>query len=317
MSNNKTITNSKVIRTPLLPFYAINQHINANIFLKPENLQPFGSYKIRGIESVFKHTGLDRLKNGISAASAGNMGQSIAFMANKINIPCTIYVPDTTPVIKKERIKSLGANLVTLPFQELWQFITNPPLSPILPTDEPLFIHPVFTESLLLGYEDIATEIILDLPDVDAIVVPIGIGGLTIATAKVIKKLKPNVALFTCETKTAAPFKAALEHRKPIAIQTTKSFVDAIGTPKILQEVYDLLASVVQDSEVVSIVEIQSALQMLLINNKLLCEGAAACSLAAAINISKKTPYKNIVSILTGGNLATDYINFCWLGLGA
>ena len=301
------MNNYKVIRTPPLPFYAANQPIDANIYLKPENLQPFGSYKIRGIDSVFKNTPLDKLKNGVSAASAGNMGQAIAFMAKNIDIPSTIYVPDTTPNIKKERIIALGAELVISPFQEIWELIINPPVVSEV-SKEPLFIHPAYNKLLLQGYEKIANKIINDLPEVDAIVVPIGIGGLTIAISKAIKILKPEVAVFTCESDMAAPFKAALENGKPITIQPKLSFMD-IGTPETLPYVYNLLADVIQDSEVVSIIEIQNALQMLLTNNKLLCEAAAACSLAAAINISKKTNYKNIVCIITGGNLATNYYN--------
>jgi threonine dehydratase len=296
--------NCNVIRTPLLPFYAINQSLTANIYLKPENLQPFGSYKVRGIESVFAHTPIEKLKNGVSAASAGNMGQAIACMAKNKNIPCTIYVPDRTPLVKKERIIALGAQLVTLPFPKLWEYITNPPLS----NHESLFIHPVYTKPLLLGYEKIANEIVMDLPEVDAIVIPIGIGGLAIAITNCIKKLRPSIAIFTCEAETAAPFKAALKHGKPITIPLHPSFVD-IGTPEILPAVFDILAPMVEDSEVVSIIDIQNAVKMLLNNNKLLCEGAAACSVAAAINIAKKTQYKNIVSILTGGNLSTDYFS--------
>lgn len=306
MNISDTRKNNGIIRTPLLPFYSEQHQVKAAIYLKPENLQAFGSYKIRGIDAVFKNTPVTQIKHGVAAASAGNMGQAIAFMARKINIPCTIYVPDSTPAIKKDRIHNLGAKLVELPFEELWKFITHPPLcSP----DTPVFIHPFFTESLLLGYECIAEEIIADLPELDAIVIPIGIGGLALAISRALKKLKPDVAIFTCESETAAPFKAALQNNKSIRIKTTQSFVDAIGTPEILPQIFNLLAPAVVDSEVVSLVDIQNALRMLLINNKVLCEGAAACSLAAAINIAKRTSYQNIVSILTGGNLASDYIH--------
>ncbi len=294
------------LRTPLLPFFSFNAELHANLYLKPENLQPFGSYKVRGIESLFENISEQELKKGVSAASAGNMGQSLAFMAKTRGIPCTIYVPDTTPVIKKERIKKLGANLIELPFKELWQFITDPPLL----SNEPFFVHPVFTEALLIGYENIAKEIIADLPEVDAVVIPLGVGGLSLAISRAIKRLKPHVAIFTCEPETAAPMKAALKNGGPIRIQPKPSFVDAIGTPEILPYVFEQLAPIITDSKVVPLADIKKALETLLINNKLLCEGAAACSFAAAINIAQESSYQNIVCILTGGNLSTDYLNF-------
>lgn len=293
--------NNFTLRTPLIPFFS--SELKANIYLKPENVQPFGSYKVRGIEALFQNTPEQELKKGVAAASAGNMGQSLAFMAKSRGIPCTIYVPDTTPVIKKERIKKLGAHLIELPFKELWQFITNPPLAGV-----PFFVHPVFTQALLKGYENIAKEIIADLPGLDALVVPIGIGGLALAISRVIKQLKPSVALFTCEPATAAPMKAALKNGGPVRIETTPSFVDAIGTPEILPYVFEQLAPVLNDSEVVEIADIKKAVETLLINNKLLCEGAAACSFAAAISIARKTSYQNIACILTGGNLSPDFI---------
>lgn len=295
---------SFILRTPLIPFFSFDSELKANIYLKPENLQPFGSYKVRGIDALFKNASAQKLKHGVSAASAGNMGQSLAFMAKTHGIPCTIYVPDTTPVVKKERIKKLDAELIELPFEELWQFITTPPLS-----SEPFFVHPVFTPALLIGYANIAEEIVADLPEVDAIVIPIGIGGLAIALSRAIKQLKPNVAIFTCEPETAAPMKAALKNGKPIRIEPKSSFVDAIGTPEILPYVFEQLAPVITDSEVVTLNDIEKALNMLLLNNKLLCEGAAACSLAAAINIAMRTSYQNIACILTGGNLSSDYLN--------
>lgn len=302
--NEQCKSKSFILRTPLIPFFSFHPELKANIYLKAENLQPFGSYKVRGIDTLFKNISEQELKHGVSAASAGNMGQSLAFMAKTHGIPCTIYVPDSTPEVKKERIKKLGANLIELPFKELWQFITNPPSS-----SKSFFVHPVFTQTLLIGYANIAEEIVADLPEVDAIVIPIGIGGLAIALSRTIKKLKPNVAIFTCEPETAAPMKAALINGKPTRIELKSSFVDAIGTPEILPYVFEQLAPIITDSEVVKLEHIEKALNVLLLNNKLLGEGAAACSLAAAINIAMRTSYKNIACILTGGNLSTDYIN--------
>lgn len=299
------LTDNLIVRTPLLPFNSCNNEAKGLIYLKPENLQRFGSYKIRGISAVFQNIAPKRLEKGIAAASAGNMGQAIAFMAQRNQIKCNIYVPDTTPNIKKSRIKDLGANLIELPFHEIWRMIECPPMA-----ESFFFVHPVYTDALLAGYQKIAEEIITDLPDVEAIVIPIGVGGLAIAISQMMTKLMPHVAIFTCEVETAAPFKAALNNGKSVKLKPSPSFVDAIGTPQVLPYVFDILAPLIKDSEVVKLIDIQNAVKVLLQNNKLLCEGAAACSLAAAITIQRRASYKNIVAILTGGNLGTHYIDF-------
>lgn len=303
MSNNPR-PESIVLRTPLLPFFPHPLTLNATIYLKAENLQPLGSFKIRGIDSLFKSIPIEHFKKGIAAPSAGNMGQAIAFMAQKYRIPCKIFVPDTTPEIKKEKIRKLGATLEELPMRELWKLVANPPQT----MNGMYFVHPFFTDALLKGYERIAEEILCDLPDVEAVVVPLGIGGLAMAIARAFKKLKPDTAIYVCEPETAAPFKASLLDNKPASIQMLPSFVDAIGTPETLPEVYKLLAPLIIDSEVVKLENVKKALHQLFANHKLICEGAAACGLAAAIQIAEHSEHKNIVCILTGGNLSNDYV---------
>lgn len=294
-----------LIRTPLLPFDSNDNVLNGRIFLKPENLQVLGSYKIHGVTSFFKNTDWHHLERGVAAISAGNMGQSIAFFAKQLGIPCTIYVPESAPQIKKNRIKDLNAHVTELPFSELWHYVMHPPFS----DEGPLLVHPIFTPSLLMGYERIAYEIMTDLPDMDAIVIPIGLGGLAIALSRVVKKLMPCVDIFLCETESMPTFKRALEHGMPVKITPQSSFVDAIGTPEILPTVYSQLAPVVKDSEVVTMQQVRQALKLALYTNKILCEGAAACSLAAAMSIAKRSMhYKKIVCILTGGNLPPSYL---------
>ena len=300
--SNTLLAKYSVLKTPLIPFLSHSMD-NASIYLKAENLQPLGSFKIRGIHALFNTTPHEQFKKGIAAASAGNMGQSIALMAQVHRIPCKIVVPDTTPDIKKDKIRALGASLEELPMSELWKLITHPPQR----LNGMYFVHPFYTSALLTGYEDIAKEIVIDLPDVDAVVVPIGIGGLAIAIARAFKKLKPDTAIYLCEPETAAPFKASLLEKRATKIHIQPSMIDAIGAPETLPEVYSLLAPLVTDSEVVTIADAKKALYQLF-NHKLICEGASACALAAAIQIAKHSRHKKIVSILTGGNLSSEYM---------
>lgn len=304
MKNHGLDLDDLVIRTPLIPFFSDELNFKSRLYLKPENLQKFGSYKIRGVASVIQNTAPSILRQGLSAASAGNMGQAIAFVAQQLNVPCHIYVPETAPQVKKERIKKLGATLIEQPFEEIWRLVRGDIVAP----QAGIFIHPVFCDALLAGYETIANEIIEDLPDVDAIIIPFGVGGLSIAVGRVIHRHNPDIAIYTCEPETAAPLSASIKLGKPTSIQRTVSFVDAIGSSEVLPHVFQLLSPILYGSLVVSLKDIEQALRYLLFNNKLLCEGAAACSLAAALQIANQNKHHKIICLLTGGNLSKDIL---------
>jgi threonine dehydratase len=293
--------NQLIIRTPLLSF---NGDDESQIYLKPENLQRFGSYKIRGIVSVIKNSDPLLLSKGLSAASAGNMGQAIAFVAKQLAIPCHIYVPETAPSIKKDSIKKLGATLHEKPFETIWKIVRGD----ITPSTEGIFIHPVFSAALLAGYEAIAYEIIEDLPELDAIIIPFGVGGLSIAISRIMHRYNPNLAIYTCEPETAAPMYNSLRLGKATSVSRAASFVDAIGSPEVLSSVFQQLFPFLTDSIVVSLEDAKQAVKSLLFNNKLLCEGAAACSVAAGLTISREKKHRKVVCLLTGGNLAEDIV---------
>lgn len=286
-----------VIRTPLLFSNVLDTDVE--IYLKPENLQPFGCYKIRGIAALIDGSSRDKLNEGITAASAGNMAQAAAFAALKLNIPCTIYLPDTAPEIKKSTIKKLGAAIVEIPYQQVWGMVRGD----VTPKAHGIFIHPAYNQLLRKGYATIANEIITDLPEVDAIIIPFGVGGLCIGVGEAVKRLKPTVDIYTCEPETAAPLNKSLAAGRAMMVNRQHSFVDAIGTPEVLTGVFDLLAPIVKDSIVVSLDDIRVALRQLLLQQKLVCEGAAACAYAAAFKLASSGKYKKIVTILSGGNI--------------
>lgn len=282
------------LRTPLLSY-------DDRIFLKPENLQPYGSYKIRGVHRAFLSAPEAQLKQGLFAASAGNMAQPVAALAAARGYPCRIYVPDSAPEIKKDAIRKLGAQLLELPFAQLWEMVRTPPL------DRPgLFIHPVFTPGLLEGYGSLADEILQDAPNVDAVIVPFGVGGLSLGLARGFQRLGQNVQIYACEPETAAPFQASMREGRPMAIERKPSFVDAIGTPEVLPEVFAELQAHGVRSLVLSLDEITTALRILFDRQKLVCEGAGAAALAGALQIAQRSEHKNIVSILSGGNISGD-----------
>lgn len=290
------------LRTPLIP-YARN---NKKLFLKAENLQTLGSYKIRGVYSAVQMAAPNRIANGLSAASAGNMAQAVAFMARALKISCEIYVPDTAPAIKKDAIRNLGANLIELPFSELWELVRHPPLH-----QRGLFIHPVFTRGLLEGYGSIAQELIADRPTLNAVVIPFGVGGLTLGVARALQGFRPDVHIYAVEPETAAPLKAALNAKRPMVVERHPSIADAIGTPEVLSSVFYEIQKVVVDSIVVSTDEIKHAIRFLALEQNLTCEGAAAAALAAGIKLSKRYTEMEIACLLTGRNISKESLLNC------
>lgn len=277
-----------LLRTPLVK-------LNNGIRLKPEHLQPFKSYKIRGVANAISVASKETLANGIVTASAGNMAQSVAYLARENNISCQVFAPLSAPKIKKDAIRSLGAELIELPFSEIWTMVRYGYET------KSLFIHPVFTDGLLEGYSSIAREILEDEPTVDAIVIPFGVGGLTLAIAKLIKQHRPKIRIITAEPETAAPLAAAYKSGGPIAIIRRTSFIDAIGTPEVLPQVFSRVQSLIDGCSVVSIDEAEEAVRELFFECNYKVEGASAVAYAAAKNL--RNEHSSVVAILSGGNI--------------
>lgn len=284
----------RVVRTPLIPFAG-----DARLWLKPENLQPFGSYKIRGVETAVNLATPDQLQNGLTAASAGNMAQAVAYAARELQIPCRIYVPDSAPEIKKAAIRQLGAELVERPFPEIWQIVQRNSVN----GDRGMLIHPAQTESLRVGYGSIGREILADQPESDAVVIPFGVGGLALGIAAAMKSLQPAVAVYLAEPETAAPFAMSLRTGKASQVERVPSFVDAIGVPEVLPYVFEHLSKLVDGSKVVSIRNAEAAVAKVFRQHRMVIEGAAGCALAAAESIATEGRYRRIAVILSGGNI--------------
>jgi threonine dehydratase len=287
------------IRTPLVRLN-IDDH---EIYLKLENLQPIGSFKIRGAANAIAKTGKDRLAKGLLTASAGNMAQGVAFCARRLGIPATVIAPDTAPETKLRAVARLGGRIIKAPFDQWWRaFETRS-----FPGVDATFIHAFDDPDVMAGNGTIGLELIEDLPDVDAVIVPWGGGGLACGIAAVVKALRPSVRVFAAESSTAAPLAASLQAGTPQVVAYRPSFVDGIGSktvfPGMLLEAQQLL-----DGSIVSTLdEIAFALELVAERNRVIAEGAAACAVAAAL----KSGLGKIVAIVSGGNI--DLQKFCEL----
>ena len=197
------------LRTPLIRLEVPDAP--ADVYLKLENLQPIGSFKLRGAGNAMALAGAERLANGVYTASAGNMAQGVAWNAQRMGVRCRVIVPDHAPRNKLDAIARLGGEAIPVPFEEWWGVIRDHEY----PGMEGLFIHPVSDPNVIAGNGTIGLEILEDLPDVDAVVVPYGGGGLSCGIASAIRALKADTKVFAAEVDTAAPFAASLSAGSP------------------------------------------------------------------------------------------------------
>ena len=283
------------VRTPLVRLHAGPE--GTEIYLKLETLQPIGSFKIRGAANAMLSASAADLARGALTASAGNMAQGVAWNARALAIPCTVLIPDNAPEAKRSAIERLGARIVPLPFDDWWKVL----IERTVPGHDGFFVHPVADRAVIAGNGTIGLEILEDLPDVDAIVVPYGGGGLSTGIASAVKVLRPETRVFAAEVETAAPLSAALRAGAPTEIPYTPSFVDGIGGRGLLAEMWPLVSKLLDGALVQSLSEVAAAIRLLATRNRVIAEGAGATPVAAAL--SGKAGSGKVVCVVSGGNI--------------
>jgi threonine dehydratase len=282
------------IRTPLI---RLPVEAPAEIWLKLECLQPIGSFKLRGAGNAMARAAPDALSRGVYTASAGNMAQGVAWNARRLGIRCTVVVPDHAPRAKLDAVERLGGRVVKVPVDRWWQVLADHEY----PGVEGLFIHPVADRSVIAGNGTIGLEILEDLPDVDAVLVPWGGGGLSCGIASALAALRPAAKTWACEVETAAPLAASLAAGKPVAVAYTPSFVDGIGAKSLLPEMWPLATALLSGSLVVSLAEVSAAVRLLVERARVVAEGAGAVPVAAAL--AGRGGAGKIVCVVSGGNI--------------
>src|SRR5438105_8097437 len=231
-----------IVRTPLLPLFT--EDARAEIYLKLENLQPIGSFKLRGAGNAMAVAGPERLRDGVYTASAGNMAQGVAWCARRLGVAATAIVPEHAPEAKLSALARLGARVEKVPYDTWWQTLVDHGQR----GRRGLFVHPVSDRAVMAGNGTIGLEILEDLPEVDTILVPYGGGGLSSGIASAARALAPRVRVFACEVETSAAFAAALAAGKPARIEYQPSFVDGIGSPFVLDEMWPLVSTLLAGS---------------------------------------------------------------------
>ena len=269
----------------------------AEIHLKLENLQPIGSFKLRGAGNAMQQLPRSQLQAGVWTASAGNMAQGVAWTARRLGVPCTTVVPDTAPRTKLAAIERLGGRIVPLPFDDWWSCIRDSACAQVSGT----LVHPVNDPAVVAGNGTIGLEILDDLADVDTVVIPYGGGGLSIGIASAIRALKPDTRIYACEVETASPLAAAFAAGAPRDVERIASFVDGIGSNRVLQEMWPEAQRLLDGSLVVSLAEVCDAIRFLAERCRVIAEGAGAAAVAAAM--TGRAGRGKVVCVVSGGNI--------------
>jgi threonine dehydratase len=286
------------VRTPLLRIdLAGTGSPLRELYLKLELLQPIGSFKIRGAFNVVSRLSPAALQDGVWTVSAGNAAQGVALAARQVGARCSVMVVETAPATKLAAIERLGAAIVPASYDECWRTV----IERRSPRMSGYFVHPFDDDLFIAGNGTVGLEIVEDLPDVDAIVAPIGGGGLLAGIAAAVSERRPPVQVFAAEPSTAAPLARSRQAGRPVFFEGwTASFVDGAGGKSVLETMWPLLEPVA-GSIVVSLDAVAAAMRLAAERGRVIAEGAAGCAIAAAL--SGRAGQGNIVAVVSGGNI--------------
>jgi len=288
------------VRTPLVPIGALVPG-GPEIYLKLETLQPIGSFKIRGAYNAVRRLPAADIARGVWTVSAGNAAQGVALAARKAGVPCSVMVMDTAPEAKLRAIDRLGATIVRATYDECWRTVETHASDRMTGH----FVHPFDDDDFISGNGTAGLEIIEDLPDVDAVIAPVGGGGLLAGVGVAFRALRPEATIYAAEPETAAPLQRSLEQNKASRFdEWTASFVDGAGGKSVLDTMWPLLHEYVHESIVVSLDDAARAMRLVAERARVISEGAAACAVAAAISPAMAARgHRKVVAVVSGGNV--------------
>jgi threonine dehydratase len=283
------------VRTPLIRLHVADAP--AQIYLKLENLQPINSFKIRGATNAVLLALPEQRAAGLVTASAGNMAQGVAWAARELGLPATIVVPEHAPEAKISAIERLGGRVTKLPYDEWWNVIVTGQV----PGIDGYFVHPVQDLGVMAGNGTIGLEILEDLPDPDAVVIPYGGGGLTVGIASAIKALSPRTRIITAEPATAAALAAAMAAGQPADVDYQPSFVDGSGSRRVLDSMWPRVRPLVDQALAIEVSDVAAAVRTLAERARVIAEGAGALAPAAAL--AGLAGGGEVVCVVSGGNI--------------
>ncbi len=287
-----------VRETTLIPSPKIS--VNNNVYLKTENLQVTGSFKVRGAGYMISQLSEEEKARGVVACSAGNHAQGVALAAQKYGIKATICLPDGAPISKVEATKSYGAEVVMVKgvYDDAYKRALE------LRDEKGLtFVHPFDDDDVIAGQATIALEILNNMKNIDAIVVPIGGGGLIAGIAYAVKHLAPNIKVYGVQAVGAPSMYNALKNGSIEALTSVSTIADGIAVKRPGENTFRLCSQYVDEVVTVTDGEISSAILALIEQHKMIAEGAGAVAVAAVMFDKIPMKNKNIVCVVSGGNI--------------
>jgi threonine dehydratase len=286
--------------------YAPNLSAETDIYLKTENLQVTGSFKLRGAYYKISQLTDEQRAAGILACSAGNHAQGVALAATRMGAKSVICMPDGAPISKVEATRALGAEVCLVPgaYDDAYEYARK-----LEQETHATFIHPFNDEEVIAGQGTIGLEILEQLGDVDAVVVPIGGGGLIAGVAYAIKALRPDVKVYGVQAENASAMAQSLHGHKIVALDRVATFADGIAVKKPGDLTFSLIEQYVDDIVTVTEDEIATAILALIEKQKLIAEGAGAVSVAAAMFDKLPIKGKRVVCLVSGGNIDVNILS--------
>ncbi|MBN1501134.1 MAG: threonine ammonia-lyase [Spirochaetes bacterium] len=292
------LLNGIIQPTPLIESWFFREEYRQHVYLKPENLQITGSFKIRGAYNFITAMNDEDRKKGVIASSAGNHAQGVAYAAGLLGVKATIVMPRTTPLIKVEATKKLGAEVILSGdiYDEAYKDALN-----ISAARNLIFVHPFDDEKVIAGQGTIAVEILKDLPDCEMILVPVGGGGLISGIAIAAKHLNPEIKIVGIEPVGAATLTHCLEYGCVRELDKIQTIADGVAVKRAGDITFDIVSRYVDEIITVTDYDLMEAFLMLAERHKLIAENAAILSIAGLKKI--EGPEKKIVSVISGGNI--------------
>ncbi len=301
--------------TPLEPSRTLHDITNADIYLKAENLQRSGSFKVRGASFKVSRLSEQERRHGVIAASAGNHAQGVAIAAAQAGVPCTIVMPEGAPLAKVMATQSYGATVVLhgMTYDDAYQHCLE-----LQKQSGAAFVHAFDDPDVIAGQGTLGLEMLSDLPDADVLVVPIGGGGLIAGIAIAAKALRPNITVIGVQAAGAASTRASLDQGALSTLPAISTIADGIAVKRPGTLPYAIIERLVDEVVVVEDEAIISAVLFLMERNKMLVEGAGAVGVAALLGGTLRLPGKKVLVPLTGGNIDINLVGrFIEHGLAA
>ncbi len=285
-----------IVRTPLVPLL---DHVrDTGIHLKPEVLQPIGSFKVRGVGNWALSLDPEEAARGLSTTSAGNTAQAVGYMGRVLGVPSRSLVPSDLHPGKRAAIEAYGTELVGVSMTDLMLYMFEEAWR-----DEPYaYLNPWGEPKMIAGHGTIALEIHQDLPEVDSVFVPVGGGALISGVASTLKALNPSVRVYAVQAEVNSALQAAFQSGGPVWIEWNDTVIEGASTPVITHNMFPMLRELIDEVVLVSEEEVKASMRRLMLNDKLVTEGAGAASVAAAT----KTPLEergSTVCVVSGASV--------------